>query len=184
VVRARETQGPFTVTIFSPAESSTSVATDVTVMVQRSDSDEVLLDASVDLGFSPPAGASIRADELLCGQSGTTLVPRAQPIAATCAQAANKLLYGASIVLPIAGDWQLRASVRRGDDAADFTCTLPVRASSSRLAILWPYLAIPPIAIALFALNQLLGRRATLGGGWQLTDEQLSAKPTTAPADQ
>src|SRR5678816_2709390 len=57
VVRTKQTQGPFIVTIFTPPEASRDLPTDVTLMIQRRDSGEVVMDAAVDLMFVPPAGA-------------------------------------------------------------------------------------------------------------------------------
>jgi hypothetical protein len=162
VVRAQESQGTFTITIFTPAEVSRHLPADVTVMVQSRDSGEVVMDADVELGFAPPAGVSFNSNDLVCGPRNTVPVSlRGQSIAfvATHAQAANKLLYGASVVFPGAGNWQLRATVRRGSEAANASCILPVNAPPSRLVSVWPCLALPPLAIALFACNQWLRHR-------------------------
>src|SRR3974377_1402569 len=53
VVRAQERQGPFTITIFTPAEVSRGLPSEMTVMVQSRDSGEVVMDADVELGFLP-----------------------------------------------------------------------------------------------------------------------------------
>jgi hypothetical protein len=162
VVRARETQGPFTITLFTQNEISRRLPADVTVMVQNRDSGEVLMDADVELGFVPPIGASFNPNDLICGPGNRVPVglgghPTA--MAATHAHAANKLLYGASVVFPGAGNWQLRASVRRGREAANASCILPVNGPPSPLVAIWPSLALPPVAIALFACNQWLRNR-------------------------
>lgn len=166
VVRARQTQGKFIVTIFTPPESSTAGPTEVTVMVQRSDTEEVVMDAAVDLSFLPPAGASIQPDKEPCGGPGMINLPAgpAPSVRATRAQAANKLLYGASVVLPAVGDWQLRALVREGNDQVTITCNIPIGAPARRIAVLWPVLALPPLAIALFAINQWIRTRTVVGG--------------------
>jgi hypothetical protein len=162
IIRAQESQGPFAITIFTPAEVSRGLPTDITVMVQRHDSGEVVMDAGVELGLVPPAGASFNPNEHICGPgNGVPVGLRGDSTAfvATHAQAANKLLYGASVVFPGAGNWQLCATVRRGSEAASARCVLPVSAPPSRLAAVWPCLALPPVAIALFACNQWLRNR-------------------------
>jgi hypothetical protein len=115
-------------------------------MVQRRDTCEVRIDADVELAFVPPSGARIQSAE-------------PPSVAATRARSANKLLYGASVVFPSIGDWQVRASVRQGGENALITCLLPVGMPPRRLVDLWPYLALPPFVIALFVMNQWLCRR-------------------------
>jgi hypothetical protein len=166
VARIREAQGPFVVTIFTPAEVLAGTPTEVSVMVQQRKTGQVLADADVNLSFAPPVGAAARPGELICAPSSAVLLPvpaiSAQPattLRATHAQAANKLLCGTSVRLRAVGDWQVRALVRHGGQEASITCLLPVRPASSRLARLSPYLALPPLAIALFAINQWLRMR-------------------------
>lgn len=160
-VRAQERQGSFIITIFTPAEVSRGLPSDITVMVQ-SDSGEAVMDADVELGFVPPVGANFNPNDLVCGSgNGVPAGLRGHTTAfvATHAQAANKLLYGASVVLPGAGNWQLRATIRRGSETLCVSCTLPVSAPPSRLVAVWPCLALPPITVALFACNQWLRNR-------------------------
>ena len=167
VVRTKQTQGPFVVTIFTAPEVSRDLPTEVTLMIQRRDSGEVVMDATVDLGFVPPAGAKLSPNDVLCGP--TRNLPSPEPtgapgepasIRAPRAQAANKLFYGMSVVFRAAGNWQLRAAIRQGGDEASVTFTLPVGMPPHRLRGLWPYLALPPAVIVLFAMNQWLRRRA------------------------
>jgi hypothetical protein len=49
--------------------------------------------------------------------------------------------------------------VRRGAEAAEVSCELPVAPAATGVTRIWPYLAIPPLAIALFALHQWLAAR-------------------------
>jgi hypothetical protein len=166
VVRTKQTQGPFIVTIFTPPEASRDLPTDVTVVIQRRDSGEVVMDAAVDLRFVPPAGTKLSPNDVLCSPTHNLTSPEptgapGQPasIRAPRAQAANKLFYGTPVVLRAAGNWQLRATIRQGGEEASVTCTLPVGMPPHRLRGLWPYLALPPVAIVLFAMNQWLRRR-------------------------
>jgi hypothetical protein len=146
VVRMAETQGPFAVTVFTPQEISRDLPVDVTIMVQRRDTGEVMMDADVDLTFVLPAGAKIQSSN-------------PSSVHATRARSTNKLLYGASVVFPSVGDWQMRASVRQDGENAGVTCFLAVGMPPHRLAGLWPYLALPPFVIAMFVMNQWLRRR-------------------------
>ena len=178
VVRTKQTQGPFIVTIFTPAELSRDLPTDVTVMVQRRDSGEVVMDAAVDLSFVPPAGVKLSPNDVLCGPARNLLPPElagapVQPasIRAPRAQAANKLFYGIPVVLRAAGNWQLRAAIRQGGKEASVSCILPVGMPPHRLRGLWPYLAFPPVAIVLFAMNQWLRRRTAQVAAPELNEE-------------
>jgi hypothetical protein len=141
--------------IIATPEGSRDLRTDVMVMIQRRDSGEVMMDAAVDLSFVPPAGEKLSPNDVLCGPSPS------QPgsIRALRAQAANKFFYGIPVVLRAAGNWQLRATIRQGVEEASVTCILPVGIPPHRLMGLWPYLALPPVAIVLFAMNQWLRRR-------------------------
>jgi hypothetical protein len=141
VMRMTETQEPFIITIFTPPEISRNLPAEVTVMVQKRDTGEVVMDAEVNLSFVLPVGATIKS------------------IRATRTGPANKLFYGTSAVFPSVGDWQARVSVRQGGASAVVTCVLPVGMPPRRLAGLWPYLALPPVVIALFVVNQWLRRR-------------------------
>ena len=161
VVRAQERQGPFTITIFTPTEISGGLPTDITVMVQRRDSCEVVMDADVQLEILP-VGARFKVDDLVCGPGKgvpSDLPGRATAFVATHAQAANKVLYGSSVVFPGVGNWQLGATVRHGSESAKAGCVMAVSSSPSRLAAVWPCVALPPIGIALFACNQWLRNR-------------------------
>ncbi|MEO8350143.1 MAG: hypothetical protein ABI680_00340 [Chthoniobacteraceae bacterium] len=169
VVRIRETTGHFIVTVFTPPLIAVSVPADVTVLVQDGATGEAILDASVDLRFTPPPGARLAVDPSLCGPLNNTVVlgigdtlGSSPAIRATRAHATNKLLYGASVLLPATGDWRVQATVYRGT-ATSVGCTLPVAAAPRRIGGLWPYLAFPPVAIGLFALNQRLRRRSAEG---------------------
>jgi hypothetical protein len=161
-VRTKETQGAFVITIFSPSRISRDLPADVTVLVQRPDTGEIVMDAAVELSFVPPAGESLSANGVFCGPVNNTFLPapgRPASIRVTRPQAGNQLLYGATVVLRAVGDWQLRATVRRGREEALVTCALPVGMPARGLRGLWTYLAFPPVVIALFGLNQRLRTR-------------------------
>jgi hypothetical protein len=170
VVRFIGGQGAFVLTIFTPAEVLCNVPAEVAVMVQNRETGEVVMDAEVDLRVVAPTGAIMRPNNPLCGPSDNPLSPglmdssaQSPYFRATRSKAANRLFYGTSVVLPVAGDWQIQATVRQGGGTACVTCALPVGMPPRRLAGLWPYLALPPLAIALFVMNQSL--RGRLRGG-------------------
>jgi hypothetical protein len=165
IVQLRETQGPFLVTVFVSPEAVEGAVSDVSVLVQRSQSGDVVLNAEVKLEANRPGGVSTKESDPLCGLSPIAVASRIAETTlylvqgrATREEASNKLLYAARLKLDVTGDWQLHVIVSQGTDTAGFDCLLPVR-TSAKLARIWPYLAFPPIAIVVFATNQWLRRR-------------------------
>jgi len=167
VVRLRQTQGPFAITVFTSPEIVRGRATEVSVMVQRRDSNEAILDATVNFVLTPPRGAILDPTDPICSKSslmtrGTTLQIGPATIPATREQSPNKLLYAASVNFPSAGSWQLETLVRHQADSTNLTCEIPVGLPARRLAGLIPYLALPVLLVALFAVNQWLRCRGAL----------------------
>jgi hypothetical protein len=162
IVQLQQTSGPFSVTVFISPETVSGGLTDVSVLVQSEKNGEVILDADVTLSLIPPEGVARNESDPFC--SSFTGVTVSQPatnsltVRATREQAYNKLLYAALFKLDTPGNWRLNGTVSHNSDAARFDCLLPVTTASPKLSGLWPCLAFPPIAIALFALNQKLRR--------------------------
>jgi hypothetical protein len=138
VVRLREPSGTFLVTVFTAADPLRAGPIDASVLVQDRQTGAVILDATVKLEIQPVSGSS--PDFLTFAKSE---------------QATNKLLKAARIDLP-AGSWILRVSVSQGHQAAAFATDLKVVAAKPRASGIWPLLIIPPFAIGLFALHQML----------------------------
>jgi len=158
VVRWREAKGPFLVTVFSASELVQGGPADISVMAQDQNSSEVVLDANVVLKLTPPAGAEMKTHEEMCG--GKAMAPLIEE--ASHKQASNKLLYAAPVTFDAPGNWRLEASISRGGEKARFACDIPVAPASPQWTALGPWLAFPPVAIALFALNQFLRARRAL----------------------
>jgi hypothetical protein len=163
VIRLREAQGPFVVTIFTASEPVMNDPLDVSVLVQTQDSSDAILDATVNLTCTAPRVAVVEPGDRLCGHSegaGLNAGPEPHPtsfaVRATRRQASNKLLYAAPVEFSTAGEWLLQASVKRGSDAVRVVCTIPVRPPPGRMTGLLPYLVLPPLVVALFAMNQRL----------------------------
>ncbi len=158
-MRAREVQGPFVVTIFTASEPQQDSPVDVSVMVQDRGSNDAILDAAVKLTFTPPIGSSAGEIEETCGtleMAGKGPHSEQFTAVATRRQASNKLLYAVPVKFDAAGLWQLQAFIKREDDFEEITCRIPVSAPSRELTGLVPYLALPPLLVGLFALNQWL----------------------------
>jgi hypothetical protein len=160
IVRLRDAQGPFVITVFTSPELVSGRAADVSVLIQRRDSNEAVLDAVVSFVFIPPRGSILKDAEPMCGRSGLVTASGSQDgqttILARREQSPNKLLYTASINFPLAGPWELDAVVCHGADSAKFTCEIPVELPARPLAGLVPFLALPLLLVTLFAINQWL----------------------------
>jgi len=160
VIRLREAQGPFIVTIFTASELVKDGPADVSVMVQRLDSSDAILDATVDLIFTAPASSPGDPVGQVCGQapwsqeSGQHVTQFTVP--ATRQQASNKLLYAAPVKFDSAGTWRLQTHIERGGESVKIGCNIPVGMAPGRLFNLLPYLLLPPLMVTLFVVNQIL----------------------------
>jgi hypothetical protein len=144
-VLLQETSGPFVITVFTGPPPLRIGVVDVSVLVQDRAEGSPILDADVTIQLSPPAASN--------GSEAPITV------AATHAQATNKLFYAALVELAVPGIWKLRVDVRQGNAAANLGAPLPIASSLPTLYAIWPYLVLPPAALALFALHQWLVRQ-------------------------
>lgn len=140
-VQLREASGAFVVTVFTAPETLRAGPIDTSVLVQDRETGRVILDATVSLALQPASG------------TGAWLQTRA-----THAQARNKLLQAATIDIPAAGWWTMQISVSQNGTQAVVTTKVLVLPAAPRLAGIWPFLILPPVAVALFALHQTLRR--------------------------
>jgi len=171
LVQLRESQGPFSVTVFASPETTRDGLTDVSVLVQWKQNGDVVLDADVILTLESPKSLATDRSDPLCGVSrpasaiqSADMTEPPTSVPATHEKASNKLLYAASLKLTSTGLRRVYVSVARGAESARFDCPLPVPQTSAKLAALWPCLAFPPIAIMAFAINQWLRRESLQKG--------------------
>jgi hypothetical protein len=141
VVIFQRVSPPFFVTLFSTEMPLRPGPADLSVLLERPDGRSPILDAQVFIELEHEAGMIIRTE-------------------ATRSQARNKLLYCSLIKLPAAGHWKMRLHVSRGDTGAEVLSNLVVAAPQPVLISHWELIAVPPIIIILFILNQWLRRRA------------------------
>jgi hypothetical protein len=137
IVQFQKQAGGFFVTVFSaPVPLRVGVA-DLSVRVQRGDDRSDVLDCDVMLQLSKPGANNIR-------------------VAGTRAQATNKLLYSAHPALQQAGKWNLTVEIKVRGDKVHVNGYIPVLPELSPSIAYWPYFAVVPLAVALFAVNQWL----------------------------
>lgn len=139
-MRLRQDAGPFAITVFTAPEPLTAGPADVSVLVQDRQTGEALLDASVDLALAGPDGGP--------------------PAAARAESGTNRLMKSAAVTLGGPGSWKLEVVVRRAGEQARVACMLPVAPAAAPLASAWPFLIVPPVAVALFALRGAIRRRS------------------------
>jgi hypothetical protein len=139
MVQLHETSGPFIVTVFAMPEPLRVGTIDTSVLVQDRETRRVILDATVDLAFQPVGDASRR------------FLTRASR-----GQARNKLLQAVMIDVPAPGWWAVEILVRRDRESAALSTKVLVLPAAPRWSTIWPFLVVPPFAIALFALHQTL----------------------------
>jgi hypothetical protein len=160
IVRLRDARGPFVITVFTSSELVSGQAADVSVLIQRRDSNEAVLDAIVSFVLTPPRSSIPKGTDPMCSQPGLVTTSGSQEekttIPARREQSPNKLLYTAPVNFPLTGPWELDALVRNGTDSAKFTCEIPVDLPARPLAGLVPFLVLPLLLVTLFATNQWL----------------------------
>jgi len=140
-VELHQEVGPFVVTVFSAPGPLRAGPVDISVLVQDRASGQPVLDGEVFVRLKSPGAI--------------TLVERA-----TREVAQNKLLYSALIDLPEAGQWELEVTIKQGKETASILGQVSAAAPTPFLLSYWRSLSLPPIFIAVFALNQWLRRRA------------------------
>src|SRR5882724_12528654 len=96
IVRLRDAQGPLVITVFTAPELVSGRAADVSVLIQRRDSNEAVLDAIVSFVLTPPRSSILKDTEPMCGQPGPVTTLGSQDgqttILARREQSPNKLL--------------------------------------------------------------------------------------------
>jgi hypothetical protein len=140
VVLWQRISAPFTITLFSTEVPLRPGVADLSVLLESTEGHSPILDARVLIELEHEAGTIIRAE-------------------ATRSQARNKLLYCSLINLPAAGHWKIRLHIRRSDTRAEVLSDLVVAPPQPVFLSHWELIAVPPIIIGLFILNQSLRRR-------------------------
>ncbi len=142
-MQLRKHVGSFVLTVFSTPVPLRVGSADLSVMIQKASNQSVILNARVSLDLSKPEQ----------GKNVEIVAP------ATRAQATNKLLYGARVTLPSAGQWRLNLSVAANGETAHTSGNIAVMPAQTPFGSYWFYFAVPPLAIFFFAMNQWLRRR-------------------------
>ncbi|HVJ09397.1 MAG TPA: hypothetical protein VM554_13545 [Acidisarcina sp.] len=134
-VRLQQASGDFVITLFTSPEPLTTGEADFSVLVQDRSTQQVVLDALVDLELRSPSG-----------EAETSFL--------THGGASNKILQGATVRLPRTGTWRATVMVHRGAEKAACSTSFDVAASHSRRTLVLIFLILPLLVIALFLVHQ------------------------------
>ena len=139
-VQFEKSAGPFVITVFTTPSPLRAGAVDLSLMIQSRDSQQPVLDCKAVIQLRKEDALGIRSE-------------------ATREAAQNKLLYAAPVNIPEAGLWELEVAIQRGDDSISIAGEIIVAPANPVLLVYWRSLALPPLFISLFAVNQWLKRR-------------------------
>lgn len=134
--------GLFTITVFTTPSPLRAGPVDISLMIQSSDNQQPVLDCVANVQLRKEGSRSI-------GSEATHQVSQ------------NKLFYAASMNVTESGVWELEVTIWHGDASANVSGPITVAPSNPVLYGYWRSLAVPPLFILLFALNQWLKRRRT-----------------------
>jgi cytochrome c oxidase assembly factor CtaG len=133
ILRLKGTSGPFDMAVFAPAGDLAVGFSPFSVLVQDRNTQEILLDATVDLSTHPAGDAP-----------GSPSTARA-----TREDSENKLLQTAKLGFPSPAEWKLSIVLRRDADVTEFSLPLRVVNAETQFAFPWSYLLMLAVALLL-----------------------------------
>ena len=140
-VRLRKDSGRFALTVLAPAGDLEAGSAEFSVLVQDTNSHDVLSDAVVDVYAKSTTQSS-------------------EPVRASFEDSDNKLLQSASLRLPSEGDWTVEVAIENGGQHAMFA--LPIHVRKAEAGFPWSYVVL--VAISALLLLVYVLRRGTRGG--------------------
>jgi hypothetical protein len=155
VVIARQSINGLDLTVFASPVPLHAGPLDVSVLVQDANTGETALDAAVNVSWSPTSSAS--PDWLPPCCSMTTNLDK---IPAIRGHSQNKFLYSAIVPVSSSGPSELVIRATSGGREALLSCDIIAAPPRAPALAYWPFLALPPFAVAGFALHQRLSRRS------------------------
>ena len=144
-VQFEKSAGPFVITAFTTPAPLRAGPVDISLMIQNRENQQPVLDCQAFVQLQKEGAMGIRSE-------------------ATQEAAQNKLLYAAQVNVPAPGLWELEVAIKHGDDSVNVAGEISVASPNPVLLVYWRSLALPPLFILLFALNQWLKRRSAKGG--------------------
>jgi hypothetical protein len=117
IVRMQGVSGPFHISVFTAPDPLPGGEFEVAILIQDRETSSAILDSAVSIAVQPLEGGSPKSAR------------------ASREQATNKLLEVASVDLLSPGIWELRVSVRRGNDQGSLAGKLEVSPANGRRGI-------------------------------------------------
>lgn len=155
---ARQTVNGRAFTVFASPAPLRAGPVDVSVLVQDEKSGKPVLDAEVEVLWS---SVSPDSPDWLPPCCSMETGPGA--VTATRGHSQNKFLYSAIVPVRSAGASEFVIRCRTGDQEAVLSCEIEAGPPRPPVLAYWPFLALPPFAVAGFALHQHLSRRRKPG---------------------
>lgn len=143
-VQFEKSSGQFVVTVFATPSPLRAGPVDISLLVRDRKDQQPVFDC--------------QAFIQLCKEGAMSI-----PSQATHEAAHNKLFYAAPVKVPESGLWELEVDIQHGDDSISVAGEIAVASSNPLLLVYWRSLALPPVFISLFAVNQWLKRRSVKG---------------------
>jgi hypothetical protein len=143
-VQFEKSSGQFVITIFTAPSPLRAGPVDIGLLVRDRKDQQPVFDCQVLIQLHKEGAMSIRSQ-------------------ATHEAAHNKLFYAAQVKIPESGLWELEVEIHHGDQSIVFNGEIAVASASPVLLVYWRSLALPPVLISLFAVNQWLKRRRVKG---------------------
>lgn len=132
--------GPFVLSLYTAPIPLRAGAVEVSTLVTDAENGEPVLDARVQVRLHREGGPAL-------------------PFAVAASRGGDGLRYFAAPALQEPGRWSIRVEVSSPLGTGSLERTVAVKESAPFYVSLWPVLAFPPLAIALFVLHQRLRAR-------------------------
>jgi hypothetical protein len=158
-VQLHSVTGPFEITLFAEPPLPRAGQIDFSVLIQDAKSGQPVLDAAVVLALTPVRVQQKAQPAWYPPSCAVTQPADLAAVPLLHSGASNRLLYGATVEIPAAGVWQVRASVRRGTERASIEGNVEVADAFPPVASYWPLFLFPIVVIGLYVLRTtLVGR--------------------------
>jgi len=164
VLRFQSVQKPLALSMLVPSQIYPTVPFEANAIVELIADEVVVSDAEVSFRLIRYPDSQKAAAEEFCGPNGQR--PQ-QPwgeltdVPGALRSSPGRAYYGARMVIPSPGRWEIQALVRRDGSTFMITGALPVEGPHQRTEDLLALVSLPPLLASMFALNQWLRRPRT-----------------------
>ncbi len=181
-VRLRAIQNGCEVSVLTSDQILAREQSEFEVLVQQSDSGQLVPDAVVAVAFRPDVIQSSQTTPEFCNPvapgAGQLLQTKVEGFSVKVMprSGAAGIYYSAPVTFPVQGIWQMEVNARSDHGQISANGSVLVSAADGRWRLLWPYFAAPIATIFIFAANQWLrmcqlqplGQGDSRGATWQI----------------